>query len=348
MSTTLKSVAALFILILISSCQKELSFETGLEIPGGGSNNGTAKFSFKGAPAECTDAGITGNYKTGTALSSSNTVTVKVIVDSLGTYSITTNISNGISFTAAGSFTTIGEQTITLTGSGTPSAAGVYNFIPGTNGCTFNITVTGDTVPLPVDECKSCTYIPVCVGSKYTYEINNGGVETTLVEELLSPETDTTVNGIVYRKIEASYNYSNGTSARNFAYYNCSNNTTTVFAYQVANIGGTATINFIKSTILKANEPVLTTWTDVITNQAGVPVTMTFTLKEKNVSRNVLGKSFDSVMHVSYIQKVDFLGNEIEAGTGDYYYAKNVGLIENSSVTLGKIGTWKLKDYFIP
>lgn len=350
MSTILKSIPIvfLFLLILISSCQKELSLETGLEIPGGGTNNGTAKYSLKGAPGNCTDALVSGDYKIGSALVATNTVTVKATVDSVGTYSISTNTTDGISFTAVGSFTATGEQTIILKGSGTPAAAGVYNFTPGTNGCIFNITVTGETTPLPTGECKTCSYVPICVGSKYTYEITNAGVVSTLQEELLSPETDTTVNGVVYRKIEAKYDYSNGSSSRNFGYYNCTDNATTAFAYQVSSINGTSTVDFIKSTLLKANEPALTTWTDVITNQGGQVVTMTFTLKEKNISHNVLGKTFDSVMHVSYTQKVNLFGTDVDTGTGDYYYAKNVGLIENYSETVGIIGSWKLKDYFIP
>ena len=349
MPSHLKPILAILLLFFtISSCQKELSFENGLEVPGG-TNGGTAQYSLSGAPDSCTGAIVSGVYTAGAALATGNTVTVKVVVDSIGTYSISTGSTNGIAFAATGSFTATGEQSIILKGTGTPTTAGVFTYTPGANGCIFNITVNGGATPVPPGDCKSCSYIPLCIGSKYTYEINNNGVTITLQQELLSPEIDTTVNGIVYKKIEARYDYSDGRSTKNYGYYNCTNNTSTAFAYQVTSINGTSTINFLKSTFLKANEPVLSTWTDIITNQGGQPVTMIFTLAEKDITHTVLGKTFDSVMHVTYTQTMDLLGNTIEAGKGDYFYAKHIGLIENYGETIfGQIGTWKLKDYFIP
>jgi len=349
MITNLRIFSLLFIfLIVVTSCQKEIGFGTGIDTPAG-TNSGTAKYSLSGVPGNCTGAIVSGSWKAGAALPDTNTVKIKVIVDSVGTYNITTASANGISFAASGTFASTGEQTVILKASGIPAAAGSFNYTAGANGCIFTITVIGGVVPPPVTgECKSCSYIPVCVGTKYTYEIDNNGSVLTLVEELLAPETDTTVNGVVYKKIQAKYDYSNGTSNKNFGYYNCTNNTTTVFAYQVTSVSGNSTVEFMKSTILKANEPAMATWQDVITNQGGQQVTMTFTLAEKDISHTVLGKTFDSVMHVSYVQTVNLLGTEIETGTGDYYYAKNIGLIDNSSITLGVIGTWKLKEYYIP
>lgn len=102
-----------------------------------------AVYTLAGAPGGCTSAGISGTYKVGTALVSSNNVAITVNVGTAGTYSITTGAVNGMTFAASGTFTTMGAQTITLLGTGTPTTAG-NNIIPVTAGgttCSFTIPV---------------------------------------------------------------------------------------------------------------------------------------------------------------------------------------------------------------
>lgn len=123
--------------LFLVSCQRELSFDN--------AGRGTAQYSFEGATGSCTGAVVSGSFIAGTAVTSANTVTLSVNVDSIGTYIISTNTVNGISFSGSGVFTTKGVQTITLTASGTPNAAGVYNFTPATGSCTFLVTVAAST-----------------------------------------------------------------------------------------------------------------------------------------------------------------------------------------------------------
>lgn len=73
----------------------------------------------------CGSATVNGVYKVGTALTSSNTITLPVNVSALGSYTITTNTVDGISFSGSGTFTSTGNQNITLNGSGTPSSTSV-------------------------------------------------------------------------------------------------------------------------------------------------------------------------------------------------------------------------------
>jgi hypothetical protein len=89
-----------------------------------------------------------GLYEVGTQLiPCANTVDIDVDVTALGPYNIITTATNGMTFTATGTFTTLGVQTITLVGSGTPLTAGIANIpMPGTTPCTFPITV--DPAPL--------------------------------------------------------------------------------------------------------------------------------------------------------------------------------------------------------
>ncbi len=122
-----------------TGCSFPVTFTTS---GGGGSGSGTAVFTFNGAPGYCTTATVSGVYTAGTALGAGNTVVIAVNVTTAGSYTISTGAANGISFSGSGVLA-LGAQTITLTGSGTPVAAGTNNFTPGTNGCAFPVITTG-------------------------------------------------------------------------------------------------------------------------------------------------------------------------------------------------------------
>ncbi len=128
---------ALILLTFFVSCNKETSFEKALNTAG------TSIYSFDGGTGVCTGAIVSGSYQVGTLLTTSNTATINVNVDSIGTYTISTNTVNGISFKGSGVFTAKGPQTITLTASGTPTAAGAFDFKPTATSCAFSVTVVG-------------------------------------------------------------------------------------------------------------------------------------------------------------------------------------------------------------
>ncbi|NMH86300.1 fibrinogen-like YCDxxxxGGGW domain-containing protein [Flavivirga algicola] len=112
---------------------------------------GTAWSSCLGAAASVTnrlDCGsITshGSYIAGNLLTNSNTITVDILVNSIDTYSITTNTVNGYRFSASGIFSSLGVNTITLTGSGTPIAnqtdTFTLNFAGTSLTCNIDVTV---------------------------------------------------------------------------------------------------------------------------------------------------------------------------------------------------------------
>lgn len=92
---------------------------------------------------DCGSAVVNGSYAQGVALTSANTVSIQVNVAAAGGYNITGTIS-GMTFAHAGAFSIPGVQTITLAGSGTPTASGTLNVpMPGTTPCNFPVTVTG-------------------------------------------------------------------------------------------------------------------------------------------------------------------------------------------------------------
>jgi hypothetical protein len=128
------------VFFLFTSCEKELSEENGGTPTG--ILGGTAVYTLDGSPGTCIVATVSGVYKVGTALDVSNAISVSVNVTTIGTYTVSTNSLNGISFTGAGAFINTGEQTITLTGSGTALAAGNFTYAFGANGCSFSVTVS--------------------------------------------------------------------------------------------------------------------------------------------------------------------------------------------------------------
>jgi len=77
------------------TCVKEYSFEGG---------KGGAVFTFVGAPGECTQSVVSGNFYIDTPLNSNNTVTLTVDVTTVGSYNISTNTVHGISFSATENF----------------------------------------------------------------------------------------------------------------------------------------------------------------------------------------------------------------------------------------------------
>ena len=103
----------------------------------------------------CTPAVLSGTFAAGTALTSSSTIKVGVNVTTAGLYSVTTNSSNGVTFSASGVFSGMGAQTITLTSTNTPTAGGTFPYTPSGAGCSFDVTYT--TGPPPPTSFIKCT-----------------------------------------------------------------------------------------------------------------------------------------------------------------------------------------------
>ncbi len=105
---------------------------------------GTALYTLGGSPGNCSISSIYGNYIVGQSMTANNKVEMTVNVTSIGTYIIAGTATNGVSFNANGTFLNPGVQNIFLQASGTPGAAGLFNY-PVTNlttNCNFPITYT--------------------------------------------------------------------------------------------------------------------------------------------------------------------------------------------------------------
>ncbi len=98
-----------------------------------------AVYTVGGASGVCTGAVLNGTYTPGIPMDASNTLTIEVIVSTPGFYSMNSGVANGISFSGSGILSTTGLHTITLTASGTPIFAEVYDysFSSSTSACGY-------------------------------------------------------------------------------------------------------------------------------------------------------------------------------------------------------------------
>src|SRR4030095_13447959 len=124
-----------------------------------------ASYTLQGAPDNCLNATVSGDYIKNVDVDTSNYVTVNVDVTIPGAYAITTNQINGYFFSSAGSFTNTGVQSIKLLASGIPGAAGTNQFsITGGSSCKFPVTVFA---PLTI---TNNDYFPLTKASFWTYD----------------------------------------------------------------------------------------------------------------------------------------------------------------------------------
>ena len=131
-----------FTSVLFLACQKEASFEKG------NSTASVGSLSVDGT-GNCLGAVVSGTYFKDTTIKASNYVDVSVQVDSVGTYTVSSDTVNGYYFKATGTFTATGTQVVRLVGGGKPLAAGTNIFTVIYNGtvCEFSVTVTAGTPP---------------------------------------------------------------------------------------------------------------------------------------------------------------------------------------------------------
>lgn len=97
------------------------------------------------SPADCSGATLSGIYTAGVATSLSNTVNLSINVTSTGSYTVSTQEVNGVTFQGTGLLNTAGSQTLILYAVGLPAIAGTFNYsITGAgSACTFSVTYDG-------------------------------------------------------------------------------------------------------------------------------------------------------------------------------------------------------------
>ena len=146
-----------------------VSFDTSLCIAAievSNNSNGQASYNFNGAPGNCLNAIVSGDYIKNTDVDTSNYVTINVNVTASGAFAITTNSLNGYFFSAAGDFTNTGPHSVKLFASGIPGATGTDQFTVQGSGssCKFPVTV------LAALSVTNNDYFPMTKGSYWTFD----------------------------------------------------------------------------------------------------------------------------------------------------------------------------------
>lgn len=180
---------------------------------------------------------------------------------------------------------------------------------------------------------QTTTYLNTTSGSSWTYhEINSSGTTPSNTDyTLVSSAKDTSINGKSYH----IYNYSYGGNQ----YLNVTGHD----YYQYDSIPGGLNKVF-ERLYLKDDEAVGTVWKqDLNVNIPGIPLavpaTITNTIAEKGISRNVNGTNYTNVIHVTTTISSSLIPSSSLTSSIDSYYAEKFGLIENSSkVSLNFLG----------
>jgi hypothetical protein len=146
-----------------SSCKAIINVLSGI--------SSIAEFTLPGAVGDCSGAVVNGIYATGNSLNGTNTVAINANITKTGSYTISTAITNGMTFSASGNFSNTGLQAIILQGSGTPvnAAATPINISAGGTTCSFTVSVTASSF---------FDYFPRTAGSNWTYEIDDNSSDT--------------------------------------------------------------------------------------------------------------------------------------------------------------------------
>lgn len=163
-------------------------------------------------------------------------------------------------------------------------------------------------------DCKTCNiYYPFCDSSTYTYiDTMPGSVQT--VTQTLDFIGDTLVDGKLFNKIATR-------PTDPISYHYCAAGVTTIFGIPQPG-------NRVTTTILKSNEPVGTTWTDVVMN-GGQSFNYTWTIISKTLQKTVLSVPYNDVIQVHLTVSADLAGTTLIMAESDYFYAPNIGLIDN-------------------
>jgi hypothetical protein len=107
------------------------------------SNNafGVSDGTLGAAAGLCTPVAFAGTYTHGVIMNSSNNIMIQVNVTATGSYNISTDTVNGVTFSGAGMFISTGVQSVQLNASGTPISAGsqIYTITYGATNCTFSL-----------------------------------------------------------------------------------------------------------------------------------------------------------------------------------------------------------------
>lgn len=311
----------LLLLVVFFSCRKEYSYEGGPVAAG---------YLLKDANGDCSLITVTGNYKTGIAVTDQQYLQVQVHVGRKGMYTISSDKVNGYSFSATGNFTDTGLVRVKLAGNGKPSLAGtdLFTIRFDSSVCQVKIPVQ-DTAGVPVVTTNP-DHFPLTNNSRWFYDDLTFPGDSVIV----SIRADTS---ILARPYKAMDEYKSFFPATNPRYYTKVGND----YYRYTSVSGfTSALNFSPSiydhfNFLKEGITTGFSWysaTYTGRTSLGVEVKVLryqFNCLDADATVVVNGMQFSHVYKIEMIPEVASPGSPLQA-TGEVhtlYYAKGVGLI---------------------
>jgi hypothetical protein len=272
----------------------------------------------------------TGVYTAGTAVGPQHTVTLSVAVTSPGPWSINIAAVNGIIFSGSGTFTNTGFAQVTLTASGTPSAASPpafnYTATSGASSCTFAITCAA---PAPT---PNLDYVPQTDFSNWSSKLVGGTLaDTTYIQVSANSKTFGPNSYKIFEvknmgtPTDSVYNRKNGGK-----YYQ----------YIDGNLGVLDNPINKEYLVLDSNLNITDTWTA----HFGANVAMGFPLTDIRVDAEILGKGetltiqsivYTNVIRVKYKYTATvFIIGDIPVAEEERWFAKGKGVIYSSIMNL--------------
>lgn len=155
-------------------------------------------------------------------------------------------------------------------------------------------------------------YQPVTANSEWDYLSTNNGPS-----HVVALGTDTTINGLRYYKFNTTT-----TAGTERGYISKVNGVYRTYG-NFAPVGQVLELIYLKDSAIGTN------WTNRI-SVSGFSNYHKYTVAKKDIQHTVVGKTYNSVIELTYDFSVDdpLGGPVINVGGGKYYYAKGVGLIE--------------------
>jgi hypothetical protein len=305
--------------------------------------NQPALFTFDGEPNICLNNTVYGSYVKNILLDTSSKVKISLNVTNPGTYSIATNTTNGYSFSATGTFSFAGVQTVLLTASGKPINSGtdLFTVTAQNSSCNFNVNVL---VPVAVN---SNDYYPLTTNSYWTYDdlVHPGDtIKRTIADTI-------TLDSILYKviredaKFGGPYQYFIRKEGFNYLEYAAPNKFTTFFQYKNPVYGE---IPFLKENLTSGAVWSSPEYIDTASDGNVFTIRYDFTCTDANATVTLNGKAFANVYKISMLPLVKLTGNPFEDTNEAYlfYYAKGVGLIYMKKTLSGFIQTeWRIRNW---
>jgi len=287
----------------------------------------------------CKPAVLSGTYTQGVAMTAANTARVQVVVATAGTYTISTNTVNGVTFSNSGTFINTGTQDVILTASGNSSLSGNQNFTLhyGNSQCAFSVNF------LP-GVSASGDYLPLTPKSNWIFGLVGGTSADNIYLKVIDYAPK--LNGNTYNTI--TQGISGTAPADDSSYYKKGNGD----YYQYMNLATTyqfdppATLDLL---ILKDYAAQGATWNSSAINGSigGVPFSgyIKMTILEKAVAVKIGSFDFPDVIKVKY--ELFMNGVPLAVQTSERWFAKNVGEIHVSLTNGTNSMTYEVNNYQI-